>query len=129
MKPHLIRYARAGYAGLFIVTAEEARAEAEIQAAAAELSRPLHVWSVTEGFADTAAGTVRDCPDPLAALDLIDAVEGEAVVLLRDFGAFLEDKDPVLIRKVRDVLRRAKAGGRLILLLGSWRPLPPSRRA
>jgi hypothetical protein len=125
MKPHLICYARAGYAGLFIVTAEEARAEAEIQAAATELNRPLHVWSVTEGFADTAAGTVRDCPDPLSALDLTDALEGEAVVLLRDFGAYLEDKDPVLIRKLRDLLRRAKAGGKLVLLLGTWKPLPP----
>lgn len=125
MRSHLIRYARAGYAGLFVVTAEEARAEAEIQAAAAELNRPLHVWSVTEGFADTAAGTVRDCPDPLAALDLTDTVEGEAVVLLRDFGAYLEDRDPVLVRKLRDLLRRAKAGGKLVVLLGSWRPLPP----
>lgn len=125
MKPHLIRYARAGYAGLFVVTAEEARAEAEIQAAAAELGRPLHVWSVTEGFADTAVGTVRDCPDPLAALDLTDALEGEAVVLLRDFGAYLEDRDPVLVRRLRDLLRRAKAGGKLVLLLGPWKALPP----
>ena len=40
MKTQLIRYARAGYAGLFLCTPEEARAEAIVKAAAEELARP-----------------------------------------------------------------------------------------
>ena len=88
MKDQLIRYARAGYAGLFLCTPEEARAEAVIKAAADELDRPLHAWSVTTGFVDTANGSVRDCPDPVQALESIEALEGDCVILLRDFGVF-----------------------------------------
>jgi AAA+ superfamily predicted ATPase len=125
MKTQLIRYARAGYAGLFCCTAEEVRAEAEVKAAADTLGRPLHAWSLTTGFVDTTSGTVRTCPDPLAALEAVEAIEGDCLVLLRDFGALLEDRDPVLIRKLRDTLRHAKASGKLLLILGVWKPLPP----
>jgi AAA+ superfamily predicted ATPase len=125
MKTQLIRYARAGYAGLFCCTAEEVRAESEVKAAAEALNRPLHAWSLTTGFVDTTSGTVRTCPDPLAALEAVEAIEGDCLVLLRDFGTLLEDRDPVLIRKLRDTLRHAKASGKLLLLLGIWKPLPP----
>ena len=125
MKDPLIRYARAGYAGLFLCTSEEVRAEAEVKAAAEALGRPLHAWSLTTGFVDTSSGTVRTCPDPLAALEAVEAIEGDCLVLLRDFAALLEDRDPVLVRKLRDTLRHAKASGKLLLLLGVWKPLPP----
>jgi hypothetical protein len=125
MKTQLIRYARAGYAGLFCCTAEEVRAEAEVKAAAEALGRPLHAWSLTTGFVDTTSGTVRTCPDPLAALEAVETIEGDCLVLLRDFAALLEDRDPVLVRKLRDTLRHAKASGKLLLLLGVWKPLPP----
>jgi hypothetical protein len=121
----LIRYARAGYAGLFLCTPEEARAEALLRETAAALGRPLHAWSATGGFVDTSTGSVRDCPDPLAALDLIETLGEEGLVVLRDFGPFLEDRDPVLVRKLRDALASAKTAGRLLVLLGHWRPLPP----
>jgi hypothetical protein len=125
MKDPLIRYARAGYAGLFCCTTEEVRAEAEVKAAAEALGRPLHAWSLTTGFVDTSSGSVRTCPDPLAALEAVEAIEGDCLVLLRDFAALLEDRDPVLVRKLRDTLRHAKASGKLLLLLGVWKPLPP----
>ena len=125
MKDQLIRYARAGYAGLFLCTPEEARAEAIVKAAAAELERPLHAWSLTEGFVDTASGSVQACPDPIAALEQADGLEGNVVVLLRDFGIHFEDHDPVLVRKLRDTLRSARATGKLLVLLGTWKSLPP----
>ena len=125
MKDHLIRYARAGYAGLFCCTAEEVRAEAEVKAVAEALGRPLHAWSLTTGFVDTSSGTVLTCPDPVAALEAVEAIEGDCLVLLRDFAALLKDRDPVLVRKLRDTLRHAKASGKLLLLLGVWKPLPP----
>jgi len=125
MKDPLIRYARAGYAGLFCCTSEEVRAEAEVKAAAETLNRPLHAWSLTTGFVDTSSGTVRTCPDPVAALEAVEAIEGDCLVLLRDFAALLEDRDPVLVRRLRDTLRHAKASGKLLLLLGVWKALPP----
>lgn len=125
MKDQLIRYARAGHAGLFLCTPEEARGEAVVKAAADELDRPLHAWSVTEGFADTSTGAVRDCPDPVEALGHVDGLEDDTVVLLRDFAIHFEDKDPVLVRKLRDTLRGARAGGKLLVLLGVWKSPPP----
>ena len=124
MKHQIIRYARAGHAGLFLCTAEETRAEAIVKAATDELQRPLHAWSATEGFIDTQLGTIQSCPDPGQVLDQITDLQDDAVILLRDFGAFLEDKDPVLNRKLRDTLRNARSTGKLLILLGVWKPLP-----
>ncbi|MCB1206438.1 MAG: AAA family ATPase, partial [Verrucomicrobiae bacterium] len=81
--------------------------------------------SLTTGFVDTSSGTVLTCPDPVAALEAVEAIEGDCLVLLRDFAALLKDRDPVLVRKLRDTLRHAKASGKLLLLLGVWKPLPP----
>ena len=124
MKDQLIRYARAGYSGLFLCTPEEIRAEAEVKAAAEALERSLHAWSLTTGFIDTTSGSARDCPDPIEALEQIDRLEGDCLVLLRDFGQLLEDKDPLLTRKLRDTLSRAKADGKVLILLGVWKTLP-----
>jgi hypothetical protein len=125
MKTQLIRYARAGFAGLFLCTPEEARAEAIVKAAADELSRPLHAWSITEGLVATTSGSVRSCPDPVAALERVDALEGSSVVLLRDFAACLAENDPVVVRKLRDTLRLAKVSGKLLVILGVWKQLFP----
>ena len=124
MKDQLIRYARAGYAGLFLCTAEEARAEALVQAAAKDLDRPLHAWSVTTGFVDTTSGAVRTCPDPVEALASLVELEGNCVVLLRDFGAFFEERDTLLVRTFRDTLAHARTTGKLVVLLGVWNRLP-----
>lgn len=125
MKHQIIRYARAGHAGLFLCTAEEARAEAIVKAAVDELHRPLHAWSATGGLIDTTTGTTQACPDPVAALELIAELQDDAVILLRDFGAYLEEKDPLLHRKMRDTLRDARTTGKLLVLLGVWKPLAP----
>jgi hypothetical protein len=125
MKNTLIRYARAGHAGLYLVTAEEARAEAIVKAAVDELHRPLHAWSATGGLIDTTLGTTQACPDPVTALELIADLQDDAVILLRDFGAYLEEKDPLLHRKMRDTLRDARTTGKLLILLGVWKTLAP----
>ena len=46
---NLTTYLRAGYPGLCIVTPEEVRAEAAVNAACNELGRTLHAWSSTDG--------------------------------------------------------------------------------
>lgn len=125
MKEKIVHYARAGYAGLFLCTPEEARAEAEVKAAAEELERPLHVWSLTTGLLDTRAGSVRDCPDPVEALAAIEALPENCVVVLRDFATLLEDGDLLVTRKLRDVLTHAKSTGTLLVLLGVGRDLSP----
>jgi len=124
MKESIIKYARAGYAGLFLCTAEEVRAEAEVKAAAEELGRNVHAWSITTGMVDTRSGSIHRCNDPVEALESIESLHSDCVVVLRDFGALLEDKDPLLIRTLRDALAHAKSAGKLIILVGIWKPLP-----
>ena len=124
MKDNIIRYARAGYAGLFLCTAEEVRAEAEVKAAAEDLGRNVHAWSITTGMMDAANGSIHQCTDPVEALGAIESLHSDCIVVLRDFGPLLEDKDPLLIRMFRETLAHARSAGKLIVLIGVWKQLP-----
>ncbi|MCB1132174.1 MAG: hypothetical protein KDN05_13680, partial [Verrucomicrobiae bacterium] len=125
---NLNTYLRAGHPGLAIISAEEARVEAEIQSACGSLDRRLHAWSSTEGLVDVADGRVTTCPDPLDALQLVEGVfannETRHVVLLRDLQLHLDQSDPLLVRRIKDLLRVAKANGHALVLLGCRMKLP-----
>jgi AAA+ superfamily predicted ATPase len=129
MQNQLTTYLQAGYPGLAVISSEEARAEAEIAAACTSLKRLLHAWSSTEGLVDTKEGRVTACPDPLDALQLLDsmfAADGPRhVVLLRDLQLHLDQSDPMLIRRIKDILRVAKGNGHALILLGCRLKLPP----
>jgi AAA+ superfamily predicted ATPase len=126
---NLSTYLRAGYPGIAIVTAEEARAESEIAAVCRENNRVLHAWSSTEGLVDVAESRVTPCPDPLDALQILDGLfsrqEPQTVVLLRDLQLHMEHSDPMLTRRLKDTLRVAKTNGHTLILLGCRINLPP----
>jgi AAA+ superfamily predicted ATPase len=128
MQQQLTIYLRAGYAGLAIVTAEEVRAEAEIAAACTIAGHHLHAWSSSEGLVDTRENRISECPDPLDALQLIERLfsqeEIRHVVVMRDLQLHLDQTDPVLVRRLKDLLRVAKAGGHALILLGCRLKLP-----
>ncbi len=69
------------------------------------------------------------CPDPLDALQLLDSMfaadSPRHVVLLRDLQLHLDQSDPMLIRRIKDILRVAKANGHALILLGCRLKLPP----
>lgn len=125
---NLSTYLRAGYPGLAIISSEEARAEAEIAAVCTSLKRNLHAWSSTEGLIDVKDKRVTACPDPLDALQLMEnmfsSAEPRHVVLLRDLQLHLDQSDPMLVRRLKDTLRLAKAGGHALILLGCRLKLP-----
>ena len=129
MQNQLTTYLRAGYPGLAVISSEEARAEAEIAAACTSLKRRLHAWSSTEGLVDTQEGRVTQCPDPLEALQLLDGMfaadSPRHVVLMRDLQLHLDQSDPMLVRRIKDILRVAKANGHALVLLGCRLKLPP----
>jgi AAA+ superfamily predicted ATPase len=129
MQNQLTTYLRAGYPGLAIITAEEARAEAEIASVCTALVRQLHAWSSSEGLVDTKEGRVTTCPDPLDALQLIEQLFSQDqirhVVVMRDLQLHLEPSDPMLVRRLKDLLRLAKPGGHALILLGCRLKLPP----
>lgn len=126
---NIVTYLRAGYPGLVLVTPEEARAEAELAAACRELQRHLHAWSSTDGLIDVQAGRAVACPDPLEALVHVEALfrqDAERhVVMLRDLQMHLDQSDPVLVRRLKDLLRLAKSNGHALVPTGCRSKLPP----
>jgi SpoVK/Ycf46/Vps4 family AAA+-type ATPase len=126
---NLVTYLRAGYPGLVLVTPEEARAEAELASACTELQRHLHAWSSTDGLVDVQAGRAIACPDPLEALAHVEALfrqnEERHVVMLRDLQLHLDQNDPMLVRRFKDILRLAKGAGHALVPTGCRCKLPP----
>lgn len=129
MNTPLVSYLRAGYPALALITPEEARAEAELAAACSSLDRSLHVWSSTEGLIHLDSGEGQSCADPFEALAKIESLfaqyERQHVVMLRDFQPYFERPDPSLVRRLKDLLRLAKAGGNGLVLVGCRCKLPP----
>ncbi len=125
----MIPYLRAGYPGLVLVTPEEARAEAELADACRQLRRHLHAWSSTDGLVDTTTGRTTACPDPLEALMHIETLfrqeEPRHVVMLRDLQPHLDQNDPMLVRRLKDLLRLAKGAGHALVPTGCRIKLPP----
>src|SRR6478752_2342084 len=128
MQNQLTTYLQAGYSGLAVVSSEEARAESEIAAVCSTLKRKLHAWSSSEGLVDTREGRDTPCPDPLDALQLLDGMfsadNPRHVVLFRDLQLHMDQTDPMLVRRIKDLLRLAKANGHSIILLGCRLKLP-----
>ena len=129
MQKQLNTYLQAGYPGLAVISSEEARAEAEIAATCTSLKRRLLAWSSTEGLVDTKEGRVTTCPDPLDALQLLDGMfaadNPRHVVLFRDLQLHMDQTDPMLVRRLKDILRVAKTNGHALILLGCRLKLPP----
>ena len=125
MQTNLTHYIRAGYPGLYIVSFEEQRVAAEFKAITQALEYSLFAWSATEGLVDTADGTSRQANDPLEVIEALRELPEKSVVLLRDFHLFLEDRNPVLLRAVKDELARAKTAARVLVIVGGRQVLPP----
>src|ERR1035437_4458191 len=125
MKSKIINYIRAGYPGLYLVSAEEQRVALEMTRIAQELKYNLVFWSVVDGLVDTQKGTNNSANDPLEALIAIRELKEKTLILLRDFHLFLQDPNPILIRQLKDVLQMAKTKSKTLIILGCRMVLPP----
>lgn len=125
MRNELMNYIRAGYSGVYVVSNEEARLEAEVRSVTEELGHALLAWSATTGLVNTTDGSIRDCRDPLDMLQMVGDLPENSTVLLRDFHLFLEDPDPFLLRLIRDALRAGRTRGQVLIVCGCRLVLPP----
>jgi ATPase family associated with various cellular activities (AAA) len=125
MKQKIINYIRAGYPGLYLVSHEEQRVALEMTRIAQELKYNLIVWSAVDGLVDVAKHTITAANDPLEALIAIQELKEQSIILLRDFHLFLDDPNPILIRKFKDVLQEAKTKSKTLIILGCRMVLPP----
>ena len=125
MKNSILPYVKSGHAGIYLVSPEETRVEAEIKVVAQKAAYALYAWSVTDGLVNTRDGSVRPANEPMEAMAAIGELGENCLVLLRDFHLFLEDANPVLLRSLKDELARGKTQGRTLIVVGCRQVLPP----
>lgn len=124
MKEKLLNQVRAGYSGLFIVSYEERRVEAELAGVARDAGFGLYAWSITEGIIDAINGTSSGQQDPMEMLEAFGKLPEKSILIARDFHMLMGDNNPVLIRKVKDVIAAGKASNRVFIVCGCQLKLP-----
>ena len=121
----ILRYLRAGYPGLYVVSAEEQRVEAEMKAVALELNYSLHFWSVVDGLVDVKNKSVKTANDPIEALVAVESLPEKSLVVLKDFHLYLAEPHPILLRRLKDTLLVGKTKQKALIILGCRLCLPP----
>jgi AAA+ superfamily predicted ATPase len=116
---------RAGYPGIYIVTHEEQRAEAELVRVAKELKFKIQAWSVTHGRFDVTEGTViAEDEDQLGVLKAIEGLPEKTLIVLKDYHIILNDPNPMIYRLLKDALFHAKTANKCIVILAPVLVLP-----
>lgn len=126
MKNKLVNYIRAAYPALYIVGYEEQRIEAEVKAAADERGYSFNVWSLTKGIVNPDDGMGSGCEDPIDMLSAFEKLPQKSVLVCRDLHLHIgADANPFMIRKLKDVLCKAKANKRVLVVTGCRLTMPP----
>jgi len=129
----IIHYIQAGYPGLYLVSPEEQRVEAELKAVLTHLNLnrkdseqyQLCYWSVVDGLVNTKTNQVNSVSDPLEVLQVIGEQAERTIILLKDYHLFLQDPNPIILRKLKDVLLEAKTKQKSLIIVGCRLVLPP----
>ena len=128
MNQQLKNMFRAGYSGTYLTAWEEQRVEAEIASIAKDIGFGLYVWTVTDGLIgpvgdpepkqfSEADGTMPMSPPGL--LDMMNkCLPEKSIVIAKDFHLFINESNPLMIRKAKDCLQRARENNRRLVVLG-----------
>ncbi len=125
MGTKIAHYLQAGYPGLYLVSPEEARVAAELTGIAKDVDYNLCFWSVISGLVETKTKKVHNAQEPIEALQAVESLPEKSMVLLKDFHLFLQDPNPILICKMKEVLMEAKTQSKTLIVLGCRLCLPP----
>lgn len=124
----LENYLRAGYSGIVIVSHEEQRVDAMIAKVAKDREFKMHTWSLTQGVVDVSdpeqPAAISDTQDPLLALDEFAKLPEKSVLVFHDLHLFMADPNPLLYRKISDMLNIGKASNRVLIITGAVLKLP-----
>ncbi len=123
----LINHIRSGKSGIYIVSYEEVRVELELKHIADTLGWRVNIWSVTDGIinvTDNPPTRMAETEDPLSMLGAFEKLPEKSLLIARDFHAFLKDPNPVLVRKVKDVLSEAQTQNKTFIICGCALVLP-----
>jgi hypothetical protein len=120
MKNRITNYIRAAYPALYLVSAEEQRVESELKAVADGLGYSLCYWTPVNGLVNVTTKAIVNAADPLEALDAIGEAQEKSIFILKDLHLYLDaaNPNPVLVRKMKDLLVAAKATSKTLIILG-----------
>ncbi len=114
---------RARYPIIYLVSWEERRVERIVRRVASSLGKHVVVWTCSMGF-DPSDTRVSDSTRPFAALSHILQVPEKSVFLLKDFHAFLSDREPAVTRRLRDVAAKLKTSYKTVMILSPVLNIP-----
>lgn len=125
MWTELDTHIRARYPLLWIVTAEEKRAIAEIEVLANSQHKRLMLWSAAVGVTIAGAPGRADAArrDPLTLLNAILDDPEPGIWVLCDFHPVLRDAS--VVRRLREVAFALRASAKTVILLGTVLKIPP----
>jgi ATP-dependent 26S proteasome regulatory subunit len=129
MKEIIRNYIRAGFAGLYLVTHEEVRAESVLKAVAEELDYGLFAWTITSGLLNTQTGAIEQVQDPVEVVGTMSDLPEKSILVLKDFHQFLGDSmqpaSPMITRILKEQIRESRCNGKVIIVVGCTLKLPP----
>lgn len=127
MNKQLTNYIRSGKAGLMVVSYEEQRVESELKRIAEHLEWRLHSWTITDGLvclSDNPPTVIAETDDPMGMLSAFEKLQERVVVIAKDFHCLLKDPNPVLVRKLKDVLAAAQTQNKTFVIVGCAAVIP-----
>ena len=114
-------YIQSRYPIIYLVTSEENRAEKLVKKAAELTRKQCYFWSVTDGYYNT--DRFGKDKAPLNALNAILNYTEPGLFALKDFHPYLEE--PVIIRRLRDIVANLKKSYKTLLIISPVLVLPP----
>jgi AAA+ superfamily predicted ATPase len=118
-------YIMGKYPLTYVVSPEEERAFSIIKEAVQSLinpAPPCYVWSATDALC-LDGRTLPDTAQPIDALDFILRLREPAFFIFRDLHPYL-DKDPAILRKLRDLYYSLREAGKFVFLVSPALVMP-----
>ena len=113
---------RARYPIIYIVSWEEQRVEDALREIARERGKKIFFWTVTQGMVQNPAHRDNATRDPIAALDAVIDSREQALFVLKDYHAFINDV--TVTRRLRDLTAALKTSYKTLIILAPVLKLP-----
>ena len=113
---------RARYPIIYIVSWEEKRVEDALRAIASARGKKVYFWTITQGMVLNPNHRDNATKDPMAALDFVIDSRDQALFVLKDFHAFINDV--TLTRRLRDLTLALKTSYKTLIILAPLLRLP-----
>ncbi len=133
MIDRIVNYVKAGHSGIYITSSEEQRVEAAMREVLAAVNKKagdepfkLFAWSCTDGLLEVSASADEEGSnrEPMEMLESFIKAPQRTIYIVRDFHVILEDRNPLVWRKVKDCLLHGKANSKTLVVLGCRFTLP-----